>query len=189
MFYKVKAAISNRHIHLTKETYEKLFDEPLTKKKDLNQIGQFASNQTLDIISGDNVIENVRIVGPFRKYDQVEISKGDARKLKINPSVRESGNLNNSESITLRSKKSTVTLVNGCIIAARHVHFNTSEAEKYNVKDEDRIKVHIDGARKGTIEVLARVSDDGYYELHLDTDDGNAFLLETGDEVILEIEE
>ena len=32
MFYKVKVAISNRHVHLTKETYEKLFDEPITKK-------------------------------------------------------------------------------------------------------------------------------------------------------------
>ena len=44
-----KIAISNRHVHLTKELYEELFDEPLTMKKPISQIGEFASNQTLTI--------------------------------------------------------------------------------------------------------------------------------------------
>ena len=44
-----KIAISNRHIHLTKEIYEKLFDEPLSMKKPISQIGEFASNETLTI--------------------------------------------------------------------------------------------------------------------------------------------
>ena len=78
MYHKVKVQISNRHVHLTKETYEKLFDEELTKKNDLHQIGQFASNQTLDILTDKYEFKDVRIVGPFRKYDQVEISNNDA---------------------------------------------------------------------------------------------------------------
>lgn len=187
MFYKAKVAISNRHVHLTKETYEKLFDEPISKYRDLNQIGQFASNQFVDILNGDNVIEHVRLVGPFRKYDQVEISKNDARKLKLNPPVRTSGNLDGSESITLRTTKAMVTLDKGCIIADRHVHFNTKDAAKYNVKDKDKLNLHIMGQKRGTIEVFAKVSEDGFYEVHLDTDDANAFLLENGNEVVLEI--
>ena len=188
MYHKVKVQISNRHVHLTKETYEKLFDEPLTKKNDLHQIGQFAANQTLDIVGGDTVFENVRIVGPFRKYDQVEISKNDARKLKINPPVRTSGDLKGSEHITLRTDKASVTLDEGCIIADRHVHFNTNEADKYHVKNKDKLKLHILGEKRGTIEVFAKVSDDGYFEVHLDTDDGNAFMLENDDELVLEID-
>lgn len=188
MFYKVKVAISNRHVHLTKETYEKLFDEPISKDRDLHQIGQFASNQFVDLINKDNVIEHVRLVGPFRNYDQVEISKNDARKLKLDPPVRTSGDLDGSESITLRTSKATIKLDNCCIIADRHVHFNTSEANKYNVKDKDKLKIHILGEKRGTIEAFAKVSDDGYYELHIDTDDANAFLLNTDDEVVLEID-
>ena len=42
----VTVAISNRHVHLTKETYEQLFDEPISIKKPLNQIGEYASMQT-----------------------------------------------------------------------------------------------------------------------------------------------
>ena len=82
MYYNVKVMISNRHVHLTKETYEKLFDEPLTKKSDLNQIGQFAANQTVDILTDKFEFKDVRIVGPFRDYNQVEISNNDARKSK-----------------------------------------------------------------------------------------------------------
>lgn len=189
MYHKVKVAISNRHVHLTEETYNKLFDFPLTKRNDLNQIGQFASNETVDIISGDRVIENVRIVGPFRTYNQIEISKNDAYKLKLNPPVRTSGDITGSEHITLRTPKASITLDEGCIIADRHVHFNTNEQEKYHVKNGDKLKLHILGEKRGTIEVFAKVSDDGFYEVHLDTDDANAFLLTTGDELVLEINE
>ena len=189
MYCKVKVQVSNRHVHLTKETYERLFDVPLTKRKDLHQIGQFAANQTVDIISGDTVFENVRIVGPFRSYNQVEVSKNDARKLKLNPPVRTSGDLAGSEHITLRTDKSSITLDEGCIIADRHVHFNTNEADKYGVKDKDKLKIHILGEKRGTIEAFAKVSDDGFYELHLDTDDANAFLLNNDDELVLEIED
>jgi len=188
LFYKVKVAISNRHVHLTKETYEKLFDEPLTVDRNLHQIGQFAANQFVDLVTKDYTIEHVRIVGPFRSYDQVEISKSDARKFKINPPVRTSGDLKGSESITLRGPKGEVTLNEGCIIADRHVHFNTSDADTYGVKTGDKLKVHIMGEKRGTIEAFAKVSDDGYFELHIDTDDASAFLLNNDDELILEIE-
>lgn len=189
MYHKVKVQISNRHVHLTEEIYNKLFDEALTKKKDLNQIGQFAANQTLNVLTDKYEFKNVRIVGPFRSYDQVEISKSDARKLGLNPPVRTSGDLKGSETITLRTPKATITLEESCIIADRHVHFNSSEAEKYNVKDKDKLKIHIMGEKRGTIEAFAKVSDDGFFEVHLDTDDANAFLLEGGDELVLEVEE
>lgn len=188
MYHKIKVQISNRHVHLTKETYEKLFDEPLTKKKELNQIGQFAANQTVDILTDKFEFNNVRIVGPFRSYDQVEISKNDARKLGINPPVRTSGDLKDSESIVIRTSKASVVLNEGCIIADRHVHFSVDDAKEYGVNDRDKLKLHIMGEKRGTIEVFAKVSNDGFFEVHLDTDDANAFLLNSNDEVILEVE-
>jgi len=121
-------AISNRHVHLTKETYTKLFNEPLTIKKPLNQIGEFASNQTVTLKSPKGIITNVRVLGPFRAYNQVEISRTDAYRLGLNPPVRTSGDLEDSETITLIGTKAELTLKNVCIQAERHIHMNKYKA-------------------------------------------------------------
>lgn len=179
-------AVSNRHVHLTKETYNLLFDEPITMKKPLNQIGEFASNQTLTIKTAKSSMENVRVLGPFRKYNQVEISRNDAYKLGINPPVRQSGDLEDSETITLIGPKGEVTLNNACIQAERHVHMNPSKAEELGLKNEDLVKLIVTNDKGGIMEAFVKVSDNGFYEVHIDTDDANCFLLNTGDEVELE---
>ena len=185
MIYRVKVAISNRHVHLTKDIYDKLFDEPMSKRNDLNQIGQYATNQTVDLIVGDKVIEHVRVVGPYREYTQVEILPSDAELLGLNPPTRRSGELNDAETITIKTDKGSVTLNNACIIAENHVHFNTNEMEKYHVQDKQLIKVHLENGT--TFDARAKVSDDGYYELQVDRDVALKYGLSTGQEVDIEI--
>ena len=184
MEYKVKARISNRHVHLTEDTYYKLFDTELEKKYDLKQRGQFAAKQTLTIKNGDVIIPNVRVVGPFRNYNQIEISKSDARKLGLNPPVRSSGDLKDSLIITLKTDKDEVN-TNGLIIANRHIHMNYDDAKKYNVQDKDIVKIRIPGDKEGILSAEIKVSEDGYFEVHLDTDDGNAFLLNDNDDITM----
>jgi len=72
--------VSGRHIHLSREHLDKLFGRgyKLTKLKDLSQPGQFAAQETVDIVHEDKTISKVRIVGPCRKHTQVEISLTDA---------------------------------------------------------------------------------------------------------------
>lgn len=184
MEYSINARISNRHVHLTKEMYELLFDEDLTKRNDLNQIGEFASNQVVTIKNGDKEIKNVRVLGPFRNYTQVEISKRDARSLGLNPPVRRSGELDDTEKITLVTDKGMVE-TNGVIISERHVHVNTKDAYKYGVVDKQVVKIKVDGSKSGIMDAFVKVSDNGYFELHIDTDDANAFLLDDNDKVTL----
>ena len=78
----VNVGISNRHVHLTKEVYDELFFEEPTILKELTQPGQFAYKETLKIKTDKNSIDNVRILGPLRGYNQVEISATDARFLR-----------------------------------------------------------------------------------------------------------
>lgn len=184
MEYKIKVGVSNRHVHLTKEDYDFLFDEELTLKYKLNQIGEFASNQTLTIKTKDGIIENVRVVGPLRKYTQVEISRHDARSLNIKPPVRSSGDIYDSEEITLVTNKNELTK-RCCIIADRHVHMSPSDAVKYNVVDKQPVKIRVEGEKSGIMDANIKVSDTGYYEFHIDTDDANAFDLDNNDEVTL----
>lgn len=176
-------AISNRHVHLTKETYEMLFNEPLTMKKPISQIGEFASNQTLIIKGPKGIIERVRVMGPHRDYNQVEVSRSDAYTLGINPPVRESGDLEDSESITLVTEKNEITLENVCIQAERHVHMNEKMAEELGLKNDDLVKLIINNDKGGEMEAFIKVKSNGFFEIHIDRDDANAFMLNNGDKV------
>lgn len=185
MEYKVKVGISNKHVHLCKETYEKLFDEPLEKEKDLNQLGEFASKQFVELKTPFGQIKKVRIVGPLREYNQVELCPSDAFLLNINPPVRKSGDTNNSENINLIGPKGEIALENVCIIAKRHVHINTKDLEKFHVKNNDFVRIQIDGPRSAILDAYIKASDNGFFEVHLDRDEANAFLLKNGEEVTL----
>ena len=184
MEYKIKVGVSNRHVHLTREDYELLFDEELVVDYKLNQIGEFASKQRLTLVSGDRVIENVRVVGPLRNYTQVEISRNDSRHLKLNPPVRTSGDIVGSEIITLRTNKGEITR-ESCVIADRHVHMGPEDAIKYGVKNKQKVEIRVDGDKSGIMDAFIKVGDTGYYEFHIDTDDANAFNLNNNDEVTL----
>ena len=177
---KVSMNISARHVHLTKEAHAKLFEHDLTVRNPLNQVGQFAANETVTVKTDKGVFENVRIIGPLRSYNQVELSMTDARKLGIKPPVRKSGNLNGAEMVTIATEKGKITEA-CCIIADRHVHMNPAKAQELGVVDDEVLKLAIPGDKSGVIDVHAKVSDDGYYEVHLDTDDANAFLINPGD--------
>lgn len=180
----INARISNRHVHLTKEVFDALFDGELSLKTKLNQIGEFASNETLTIRVDDKKIENVRVVGPLRKYTQIEISKRDARTLGVNPPVRRSGDLEGTPKIILETPKGSVE-TNGLIIANRHVHMTPDEAKELGVENRQIVKIKIDGEKSGIVDAEVKVSDNGYFELHIDTDDANAFLLNDNDKVTM----
>ena len=183
MEYSINARVSNRHVHLTKEMYDLLFDEEITKKYDLNQIGEFASNQTLTIKNGDKEINNVRVLGPFREYNQIEISKRDARTLGVNPPVKASGDLKDACDITIIGPYGEITR-KACIIANRHIHVDNEIINKYNLQGISEVKVKVDGIKGGILEnVYLKETKKAYFEIHLDTDDANAFLIKQNDEV------
>ena len=181
-----KIAVSNRHLHLTEEVYNELFDEPIKIKRPLNQIGEFASFQTVTLKTEKGEIPNVRLIGPLRKYNQVEISRSDAYVLGLNPPVRQSGDLEDSETITIIGPKGEVTLKDVCIQAERHIHMNEKKAEELGLKHEDMVKLIVDNDKGGVMEAFVKVSSNGFFEIHIDKDDANCFLLQTGDEVVIE---
>lgn len=178
---KVSFGISNRHIHVTKEVYDLLFDEEINVDKYLNQKGEFASDKKVTLVANGHEIQGVRILGPFRKYNQVEISHNDALKFKLNPPVRASGDLEGAETITVRTEKGEVE-IKGCILAQRHIHMTPEEAKNLGVEDKQKVSIKIDGERSGIIDAYVKVSDNAYFECHLDTDDANAFIIKSGDE-------
>ncbi len=181
---KINVGVSNRHAHLTEETFVKLFGHnKITKRNDLNQIGEFASDFTVDLKTEKGTLERVRILGPFRDYDQVEISVTDSYKLGIKPPVRASGDVKDSASGTLIGEIGEVKLDTGIIIAERHIHMTEKQALEFGFVDKQAVVIKIEGIKRGVIEAFVKISSKAFLEIHLDTDDANAFLLKNGDEV------
>ena len=181
---KVLLGISNKHVHLTEEDYKVLFgDEPLGVVKELVQPGQFSSDKKVSIKTEKRTIDNVRLLGPLRSYTQVEVSKTDSFALGLNPPIRNSGDLEGAEVITIIGPNGEVTKP-CCIIANRHLHINPQQRQELGLVGIEKVCARITG-EKDTIfqDVYIKESPDFTLELHLDTDDGNGAFATSGQEV------
>jgi putative phosphotransacetylase len=181
---QVPIGISARHIHLSRDHIDILFGKgyELTVLKDLSQPGQFAANETVSVQGPKGRMDKIRILGPARSLTQLEISRTDSFPLGVQPPVRESGKIEGTPGIRVFGPAGDVELDRGVIIAARHIHFHTSDAEKWGIRDKQLLKVKTNGDRPVIFEdVLARVSDNYALDFHIDTDEGNAAGVKTGD--------
>lgn len=184
---KINVGVSKRHVHLTKESYKELFEtEVLKERNPLNQPGQFASTETVDLKWNDKIIPHVRIIGPFRNYNQIELDYEDARFLNINPPRRQSGDLDDSLPITLIGPKKEVTLEKGAILAERHIHMDEINAKKYNLYNNEIVSVYKDNNYK--FDAKIKISKEAYIELHIDTCEEKEYDLHQKDEVIINVE-
>lgn len=181
---QVPVGVSARHIHLSPEHIEALFGPgyQLKSMKPLSQPGQFAAEETVIVQGPKGRFEKVRILGPARGQTQLEISRTDSFALGLQPPVRESGNIVGTPGMTIIGPAGQVETDRGVIVAARHIHFHTSDAERWGIADKQKLRVKVYGERPLIFEdVVARVSDNFSLDFHIDTDEANAAGLKTGD--------
>ncbi|MDO8030012.1 phosphate propanoyltransferase ['Planchonia careya' phytoplasma] len=185
----IPVGVSGRHAHLSLEALEILFGKnyKLNWFKDLTQKGQFAAKEKIDVISFDNqILKNVRILGPLRKFTQIEISNSDNIRNKFCAPVRSSGDIQNSASATLIGPCGKLFIKEGVIISDRHIHLSDEEAKNLCLADKQVVNIRVGGIKAGILQnVLCRVNKDFSLELHIDTDDAAAFHLKNGDLVEL----
>jgi propanediol utilization protein len=184
----IPVGVSNRHIHLCAEHTDILFGggHALTPQKELKQVGEFAAAETVTLVGPKGIIRGVRVLGPVRQTTQIEISRTDGFNLGIAPPVRDSGRIEGSAGIVVVGTHGAVTLRQGVICAARHIHMPDEDARYFGVADGNRVAVEIAGSRGGSFKnVLVRVHPSFRLEFHIDTDEANAVDLKNGDQVML----
>ena len=181
---RVKVGISNRHIHLTKEDANILFGDgyKFVKKKDLSQVGEYACEEVVKISTDKYEFPYVRVLLPFRKYTQVEVSREDALLLGINPPIRDSGDLDNSESVYIEGPNGKIFKENCCIIANRHIHCNKMDGLDHN--NGDIVKTIVNGEVMDDIHI--KMNDNYILELHIDKTDAKKYGLKDGDYIEIE---
>ena len=173
----IPLGISNRHIHLCAEDYDRLFpNHPISEKKELLQPGQYAADQTVTLVGPKGQLKNVRLLGPLRSTSQVEISRTDARTLGIAAPLRMSGIIEGTPGVRLISPFAELDLASGVIVAQRHIHMSPLDALILRVSHGDKVSVAINGDERRLIfdNVAVRVSPDMRLEMHIDTDEANA---------------
>jgi len=170
--------ISARHCHLTPEAVEALFGKGYELKvhKWLYQEGQFAAQETVTLIGPrSRVISNLRILGPCRNINQVELAYTDAVALGFGIPLRQSGDIDGTPGCMLMGPAGFFEMPQGVIRALRHVHMHPEDAEFYGVQKGDMMKLKVGGPCAITLEqLLVRVDPSFKLEVHIDTDEGNA---------------
>jgi acetate kinase len=175
--------VSAHHIHLTQEHVEALFGKghQLTKHADLSQPGHYACKELLTIVGPKGRIERVRILGPTRKYTQIEIAMTEQFKLGVHAPIRESGDIADTPGCTLESTTGSVKVDRGVICAWRHIHMTPADGLRYGVRDKSVVRVRIAGDRELVFgDVLVRVDPSFALAMHIDTDEANAANVKTG---------
>ena len=176
--FGIPIAVSGRHIHLDRKTFSRLFGataEP-THYKDLSQPGQYACQEKVNLVGPRGRIDGVRLLGPLRSKNQVEVSRTDEFLLGVDAPVRDSGRVTGSAPIRLEGPVGAANLSEGLICARRHIHMHTDDAERFGVNNRDEVEVAITGGPRDLIfgDVLVRVSPGYRLEMHIDTDEANA---------------
>jgi len=186
---RLPVVVCGRHVHLTQNVIEQLFCDNyrLHEESRVSQPTQFAARELVTLVGPRGRIPHVRVIGPPRVDNQVEISQSDGQVLGIPTPVRESGDLKHTPGIVIEGPRACVRLDHGVIRALRHIHLLPLEAERRGLRDGDRIDVANDGPTPHTLfcDVLVRVSSAFRSELHLDADESRAAGLQSGSYVAL----
>lgn len=187
--FRVPVAVSARHVHLSEASIARLFGRgyALHVHAPLKQPGQYAAEETVTLEGPRGSLEHVRVVGPARLEDQVEISRTDEIALGLDAPVRLSGQLEHSPGITLIGPVGRVRLDHGVVLAQRHIHMSPQEAQRLGLQDHELVEVALGSPERELVfrDVVVRVSPHYRLELHLDTDEGNAAGVRTGDQATL----
>ena len=168
---------SARHAHVTQEVLEALFGAgfQLTVRKELSQPGQYASDQKIEV-KGPKGSLMCSILGPCRNVNQVEVSLSDARTLGVKAPIRESGDVKGSAPCTLVGPAGSVDLVDGVIVAKRHIHMTPEDAAEFGVQNGEIVDVKVLNNTGRAIvfgDTVVRVSPSYALAMHVDTDEAN----------------
>lgn len=182
---QIPIAVSARHAHLSQPTIDRLFGTgyALRPRSPLTQTGQYSAEETVRLIGPRGTLERVRVMGPPRSRDQIEVSRTDEITLGLDAPVRLSGDLAATPGLTLEGPQGRLELASGLICARRHIHMSPEDAERLGLADENTVAVRIDSDGRDLTfnDVTVRVAPGFALELHLDTDEANAAEVKTGD--------
>jgi len=181
---RLPVVILERHVHLRQDTIEQLFCDNyrLHEHAPFSQHTDFLAQEFVTLVGPRGRLPAVRVFGPPRSDNQVEISQSDAVTLGIHAPLRESGDLKDTPGIFIEGPRSCVRLDHGVIRVMRHIHMEPQDALQCGLSDGSRVDVLTPGSEAHSLFCSVRVQVSAGYrpELHLAADEARSAGLLSG---------
>lgn len=174
------------HIHLSESHHRILFGDGHmgTVRHELSQTGQFAYEETADVLGANGESITLRVLGPHRKSTQVELTPTEARLLGIEAPLAKSGDLANAQNCTIRTAHGTVDAAASVIVPKCHLHLSDTEATSLRLANGAIVRVDVVGDAARVIEgVVVRVHPTYRARLHIHSDVARDMWLHSGSHI------
>jgi propanediol utilization protein len=174
------------HVHLSEAHHQLLFGEGHvgTVRQPVSQTGQFAYEDTVNVVGTEGRQLTLRVLGPHRKATQVELTPTEAAMLGIEASVARSGDFAKAEACTLRTEQTSIVVPMCVIVPAIHLHLSDSEAQSLRLEHGAKVRVDVVGDVARVLEnVVVRVHPTYRARLHIHADQARDWWLPSGSHV------
>ena len=153
-------------------TDQRAFADDAGVQKGLPQVAGFPYHR---VRRGDQFPEGVRILGPLRSYNQVEILRADNFVLGSRAEVKISGSPDLAP-LTVIGPKGKIDFDSVAVVALRHIHFTPEQAAEYGLHKGQKVRVKVSGERELVFGDCQVVFTDGMEEpmMHVDVEEANA---------------
>ncbi len=171
------------HVHLSENHQRILFGERHdgTIFQAISQTGQFAYEESVEVIGSAGRRLKLRVLGPSRKVTQIELTSTEAMFLGIDAPVAKSGDLAFAGSCRLETTYGGVDVPAGVIIPLTHLHLSDSEAKEARLTTGSIVRVDIIGDTPHMIDnVVVRVHPTYRARLHINADVARDLWMHTG---------
>ncbi|HCC83843.1 TPA: hypothetical protein DEP96_03255 [Candidatus Uhrbacteria bacterium] len=161
------------HIHLSEEHQAKLFGvgQAATITHALAQSGQFAYAESLQVFGKLKRSVTLRVLGPHRKFTQVELTPTEAALLGLNAPIARSGEVSQAATCRLVGPAGEVEAEASVIIPQAHLHCSETEAVSLRLQNGKIVEIEIIGEQPALLtNVTVRVHPSYRLRLHIHPD-------------------
>lgn len=183
MSHPIPIEVIYSHIHLSEEHKKILFGERNsgTVRQETSQSGQFAYEETVDVVGSNGKVLTLRVLGPSRKSTQVELTRGEAELLAFHAPENVSGDFDLAADCTLKTENGEVAAMKSVIIPKMHIHLSDSEARTLRLEHGSIVRVDVIGNGARVIDdVIVRVHPTYRARMHMNVDDARDLWLSGG---------
>ena len=185
--FNIPVAVSNSHVHLSKEDAIKLFgSENLGDAGSKGHALFNLSDQHVTFRGPKGKLEKVKILIPFTRETWVELNRTHAFQLGLKPPL-ENGELS-AGSLVIEGPSGKVEIKKNVVLEVRHMEISSELAKQYDLTSDSIVSVEVAGPRallfhNVKVRIVEKAKPGFTGNLELDRDEANAALLNHGDMV------
>lgn len=161
------------HVHLSEADHSALFGygQASTIAENLSQTGQFAYAESVEVSGKLKRSITLRVLGPFRRATQVELTPTEAQLLGLVAPIARSGDLSSAAGCRLVGPRGELNVAGSVIIPQPHLHCSEAEAAVLHLVNGKIVSLEVLGDNPYVLEnVIVRVHPSYRLRLHVHPD-------------------